>query len=206
MTTTSEEVLAFWFGEPASDREAAMAKVRRWFRGGAELDDEVVGRFGAAVEAALAGELDAWAATPRGRLALIILLDQLTRNMFRGDARTYEGDAKAQALALEGFARGDDRALAFVERMFMAMPLLHSEDPAHHALLAEVTPENVMSPPPEYEQMAAMHLEQIDKYRDIIARFGRFPHRNAILGRATTPEEAAWLERAMEHLPPKRGS
>jgi len=199
-TTTIDEVLDFWFGEPTSDEAESMAKVRRWFMGGPEVDQELRARFGAAVEAALAGELDAWAETARGRLALVLLLDQLTRNCYRGDPRTYAGDAKARALVLDAFARGLDRELGFAERVFLSMPLLHSEELTHHERLAELSPSLTDAPPPGWSQFAAANREQTVKYLDIIRRFGRFPHRNELLGRASSPEEevflADWAERA----------
>lgn len=200
MTTTIDEVIDFWFGEPAHDEDAVLAKVRRWFGGGDDVDRELRERFGAAVEAALAGALDGWADTMRGRLALVLLLDQLTRNCFRGDARTYAGDPKARALVLEAFDRGLDRELGFAERIFLSMPLLHSEELAHHERLAELSPSLTGDPPPGWARFAAMNREQTVKYLDIIRRFGRFPHRNALLGRTSTPDEEAfladWAERA----------
>lgn len=199
-TTTIDEVLEFWFGEPAHDEAAVLAKVRRWFMGGPEIDAVIQQRFGAAVEAALAGELDGWTATIRGRLALVILLDQFTRNCFRGDAKTYAGDPKARSLVLDAFDHGLDRELGFDERIFLSMPLLHSEELAHHERLAELSPSLTGDPPPGWAQFAGMNREQTVKYLDIIRRFGRFPHRNAILGRTATHEEEAfladWAERA----------
>ena len=170
-----------------------MLQVQRWFQGGPAVDDEIRARFGAAVEAALAGELDHWADTPRGRLALVILLDQFTRNVFRGDPRTYAGDAKAVALVLDAFERGLDQGLGFVARNFLSMPLLHSENLADHLRLAELSPSLTDNPPPGHEKYAAMTREQTVKYLDIIRRFGRFPHRNAILSRESTPDEEAFL-------------
>lgn len=201
--TTADVVLTFWFGEPTSDQEALLIKVRRWFQGGADFDREVVQGFGETVHAAIAGELDGWAATVRGRLALVLVLDQFTRNVFRGDARTYAGDPKAQALALEAFETGLDEQLDFLERMFLSMPLLHSEEPAHHDRLGVIHASLYASPPPGHEQVAAMSGEQASKYADIIRRFGRFPHRNALLGRPSTPDEEAFLVGWAERAPPR---
>jgi uncharacterized protein (DUF924 family) len=200
METTIDDVLGFWFGIPPTTEADVMANERRWFRSGAEMDDEVRRRFGRAVDAGVRGELDSWAATARGRLALVILLDQLTRNVFRGTTATYDGDAKAQTLSLEAFDAGLDRELAFVERLFLSMPLLHSERPELHARLASIARAIAGDAPPIYRKLCAMHDEQVRKYADVVRRFGRFPHRNAILGRASTPEEieflADWEQRA----------
>jgi len=187
-------VLAFWFGDPPADEAGLMKKIVRWFRGGSEMDAEVRARFGESVEAALAGDLDGWADAPRSRLALILVLDQFTRNVFRGDARTYAGDAEAQRLALDAIDRGLDEGLSTVERLFLCMPLLHSEDGAMHERLAAYARRVAGDAPPLFAKMCAMHTEPATKYQEVIARFGRFPHRNAILGRPSTPEETRFLE------------
>jgi uncharacterized protein (DUF924 family) len=202
MRTTVDDVLEFWFGTPPTTEADVMANERRWFRSGAEMDDDVRRRFGPAVDAAARGELDAWAATPRGRLALVILLDQLTRNVHRGNTATYAGDAKAQKLSLEAFDGGLDRGLDLVERLFLSMPLLHSERPEHHARLASIAREIVADAAPIYRKLCAMYDEQVRKYADVIRRFGRFPHRNAILGRASTHEEMELLRDWERRAPP----
>lgn len=201
--TTPERVLDFWFGEPVSDEGAMMSKVLRWFRGGPELDREIIDSFRGAVEAAMAGELDHWADEPRSRLALVLLLDQFTRNVYRGDPRTYAGDAKAQELALDAFARGLDRGMRFEERVFLSMPLIHSENLAHLRRVVEIAGMLAADAPPWCKTMSGMHLEQSEKYADIVERFGRFPHRNAILGRTPTPEEEHFLEDWAEKGPPR---
>src|SRR5437879_2062138 len=128
--TTSEAVLAFWFGAPVRDVDDAVARMRRWFPEGNLLDAEVRRTFGATIEAALRGDLDGWAADGRGLLALVIVLDQLTRHAFRGTARAWEGDARAQALAVDAIDRGVDVELDYMERLFLGMPLAHAEDGA----------------------------------------------------------------------------
>src|SRR6185436_17579858 len=121
-------VLEFWFGTPATTEAELMEKFRRWFAGGAAMDAEVKARFGQTVEAALAGKLDAWASTPRGRLALVLVLDQMTRNAFRGEPRAFAGDPRAQVLTREAFESGADETLSILERIFLSMPLSHAED------------------------------------------------------------------------------
>src|SRR5437870_1202608 len=129
---TPDDVLAYWIGAPATDAEALSRKVRRWFGVDAAVDQEIRSRFGACHEQALSGELDAWAATPRGRLALIILVDQFTRNLARNTPGAYTGDARAQQLTLDGLAQGADAELSFEELLFFLLPLGHSEELALH--------------------------------------------------------------------------
>jgi uncharacterized protein (DUF924 family) len=188
-----EDVLAFWFGAPPTDEPQLMARIERWFRGSEAFDREVVARFAEAVRAAVDGRLDGWRETARGTLALVILLDQFTRNVFRDRPEMYAGDARAQEIALEAF---DDRTadeLGYVEQLFLSMPLLHAEDLALQERSVEIVRTLAPSAPPLFAAMAAMHLEQSTKYRAVIARFGRFPHRNALLGRAATSDEMAFL-------------
>jgi len=144
-------------------------------------------------EAALRGELDAWATTPHGRLALVILLDQFPRNLHRDSPRAYAGDAKARWLADEAVRLGQDQALAPVERVFFYLPFEHAEDPGVQeqavALLEALRAE---APPGLSGAFSSFHDYAI-KHRDVIARFGRFPHRNAVLGRESTEAEREYL-------------
>ena len=188
-----DEVLDFWFGDPPPDRDALMSCVARWFQGGPALDRVIVARFGPAVDAAVEGRLDAWIWEPRSRLALVLLLDQLTRSVFRDTATMYAGDAFAQALALRSLVDGVARELSYVEQLFLALPLLHAEDAWLQRRGVQVAEALATIVPPLHATMSAMHLEQSRKYCAVIERFGRFPHRNAILGRRSTPEELAFL-------------
>jgi len=188
-----DEVLEYWFGAEPTTQAEMDAKIRRWFLAGAAVDGEIIAKFGALVEAAVRGELDAWADSARGRLALVILLDQLTRHTYRGQARMYAGDEKAQQLALDAFARGLDGELSWIERLFLSMPLLHSESPSVHERYQPIGDALCATVPPIYAKMADANREQRAKYLGIVQRFGRFPHRNAILGRAATPEEEAFV-------------
>lgn len=188
-----EDVLAFWFEKPATTTEEYGRKIRRWYMGGPALDTEIRSRFGSLVERALAGEVDDWKQTARGRLALILLLDQFTRSIYRDDPKMYSGDAKAQALAVEAFDRGIDRELSVEERQFLIMPLTHAENLALQERSAAVMSALREEAADFQKPPLAMGVEQTTKYRELIARFGRFPHRNAILGRTSTPEEQAFL-------------
>ena len=178
----ADAVLDFWFGTPLRTRP-------EWFRKDPAFDAAIRERFGALIEAALRGDIDAWAATPRGALAQIVVLDQFTRNAFRDGAGMVAGDARALAAARALCASGQDRALPGVMRQFVYLPFEHAETLAdqqdalrHFAQLERDEP-----------ALAGL-LEWAQKHHDIVARFGRFPHRNAILGRTSTPEEVAFLK------------
>jgi len=187
-------VREYWFGAQPLTAEALDRRYEFWFGADTERhDEEIRARFGGLLERAAAGELNAWADGPRRRLSLILLLDQFPRNMFRGSARAFEYDSLALTLALTGMQSGADGALDFVERLFFYMPLEHAENrdaqdesvAAFRRLFAEV--------PPQINAIFERTLRSAEKHRAIIERFGRFPHRNALLGRASTPEEAQWL-------------
>jgi uncharacterized protein (DUF924 family) len=179
----ADEVLAFWFGTPPGDEQREV-----WFKKDAAFDALIAARFGAQVEAALAGGLRHWDATPSGGLARIVLLDQFTRNMFRGTPKSFAGDVLALPAARALIARGDDRWLSRTMRQFAYLPFEHAEDAAAQA-------ESLR----HYARLSADHPRSADaevwaqKHEVIIARFGRFPHRNAILGRVSTAEEIAFL-------------
>lgn len=171
------QVIDFWFRELTPSQ---------WFTpGGPELDALVRKRFGALVEDARRGALDHWASSPRGSLALIIVLDQFPRHVFRGAPEAYASDPKAQRLACEGIEAGVDEQLTVAERQFFYLPLMHAEDPDLQARSVE----RFTALRNEMEGVLGFAVG----HRDIVVRFGRFPHRNQILGRASTAEEAAFL-------------
>lgn len=173
--TSPDDVLAFWFSERAKTY---------WFASSADFDAECRARLGAASEAAAAGGLDGWAATAEGALALVILLDQMPRNIHRGTPAAFATDAKALALADAAIARGHDTALPPERRNFLYLPFQHSE-----ALADQERGMRLYAAADMAEGLAWMR-----KHHDIIVRFGRFPHRNAVLGRPSTPEEEAFLK------------
>ena len=191
-----EEVLSFWFPEGdiwQADRETFGRRMGWWFGGGPEVDREISERFDHVLEQALRGELDYWADTPRGRLALIVVLDQFSRNVYRGSPLAYAQDRKATELAVEAIDAGMDRDLTPAERMFVWMPLVHSEDPALQDRSVRHAEEEAADAPPHLRAESEFGIGQARGAHDIIARFGRHPHRNEILGRTSTPEELEYL-------------
>ncbi len=196
-TTTSdpEEVLSYWFPEDLADAnmETLRRHGQRWMAGGPEVDREITERFGDVLERARRGELDHWAETPRGRLALIIVLDQFSRNVYRGSPLSYSQDEKALRLAVEGIDLGMDRELGAMERFFFWLPLGHSEDLALHERSVSHAEEEAANAPSHLRARAEFGVSQAKAARDVIARFGRHPHRNEILGRDSTPEELEYL-------------
>lgn len=184
------ELLAEWFGDAWRTRPVASAW---WFAADGERDRALQRKFGALVRSAANGELGAWSSRPRERLALILLLDQLPRNCFRGSAAAFATDASALAEARHGLAHGDDRALNPWERMFFYMPLQHAEDAAVQEQSVELYAQLAAEAPRELAETFAGTLQYARLHRDIVVRFGRFPHRNAILGRESTAAEREWL-------------
>lgn len=190
-----DEILAFWFGDGVVTPEQDELVARRWFVRDAAFDREVRERFGTWVERAIDGVLGAeWTSTPPARLAQILLLDQFTRNIYRSDPRAFAGDTRAQSLALDGIERGDDLALPPERRVFFYMPLEHAEDIALQQRSVEAFSALATLAPPELRARYDNYLDYARRHRDVIERYGRFPHRNAVLGRVTTPEEQAYLE------------
>jgi uncharacterized protein (DUF924 family) len=185
-----DEILRFWLGPEGAP---PLANQARWFTADPQLDEEIRTRFGADLEAAARGERDGWADTPRGALALVVLLDQFSRNAGRGTPRAFAQDARALRVAEDAIARGFDARLGLIERWFLYMPYMHTEDHAAQqrcvALFARLADEA----PPELRAAFAGALDYAERHRVIVERFGRFPHRNAILGRASTQEELAFL-------------
>jgi len=187
-----QQLQSFWFGEledgyPRESRQAL------WFGGGPEVDAEIRERFGAAVEAALDGGFRDWEGNARGELALVLLLDQMTRNIYRGDARAFTGDTRARAIVVDALAQGRDLQLAPVERAFFYLPLEHSERLADLERCVELFEALLALAPPAQRGAAESQLDYAVRHRAVIARFGRYPYRNAVLGRTSTPEELAWL-------------
>jgi uncharacterized protein (DUF924 family) len=186
-------LLAAWFGGTEKDPSAIKARMGWWFSADAERDASLARDFGELAQRCANGDTCRWRESPEGRLALVIALDQLPRNLFRGTPRAFAGDSDALALCLAAVHTGQDRALKPVQRAFLYLPLQHSEDLQGQEtgvrLFSELARENG-----EWPVFREGFLDHAKLHRDIIARFGRFPHRNRILGRRSTPEEAVYLE------------
>ena len=185
MPSRADEVLDFWFGR---EGEPGYGEFREaWFRKDPEFDAEVTHRFADLYEEAAAGDLDGWREDARSCLALVIVLDQFPRNMFRGDGRTHAADAKALETSRYAVEHALDRELPAFQRMFVYMPFMHSENLDVQRRSVELFGRLAEEPgAPDVTSYAVGH-------REIVERFGRFPHRNEILGRRTTPEEAEFL-------------
>jgi uncharacterized protein (DUF924 family) len=188
-----QDVLRFWFSSrPTGDHAAMVGQMEWWFRGGA--DSEIVERFPPLLNQAKRGDLDDWSRSPRSRLALIIVLDQFSRTVHRGTAQAFAQDPKALTLALEGIENGQYAALDNPwEKTFFFLPLGHSEDLTNLERAVKLAEELVKDAPQEYRGMLEFSASQARGHHDIIARFGRHPHRNEVLGRQSTPEELEYL-------------
>lgn len=193
------EILNFWFGPRPYRAAQVQQHSRLWFGESTapeltpQTDELVRERFGDMTQAAAAGQLAAWESGPRRRLALILLLDQFSRNIYRGTAQAFAQDRHALSLTLSGMQVGADATLDPVERIFFYMPLTHAED-------ADVQEEGIAAfrrlreeAPAELNTMFEASLDSATEHRDIVRRFGRFPHRNRVLGRESTAAELRWL-------------
>ncbi|MGE0487154.1 MAG: DUF924 family protein [Gammaproteobacteria bacterium] len=193
MQVTPVQVLDFYFGTRLDDVAAARACLDRWFTFDRAFDAEVDARLGAAVRHALDGGFGEWRGEARSALALVVLLDQLPRNIFRGTARAFAGDARARAVALQAFEDGHDHALSLTERIILHMPLEHAEDLALQERCVAGYEALHAAADPAWHPITSAALKAGHDHRAVIRRFGRFPHRNVLLGRECTAEETAYL-------------
>lgn len=190
-----QKVLDYWFGFKRGDAEVSADKGALWFRKSSETDREIEREFGELVSQADNGAFNGQVHTPKNRLAVIILLDQFTRNIYRGKPNCFSSDPLALQLALDGLEDKQDQQLRPIERVFFYLPLEHSEDLALQDRSVELFSELAAKTPDECKKIFSGYLDYAVRHREIIARFGRFPHRNDILGRASTEEEAEFLTR-----------
>ncbi|TDQ82200.1 uncharacterized protein (DUF924 family) [Dongia mobilis] len=182
--TDPRAVLDFWF----SDRARKV-----WFERDREFDAEIARRFGAAVHGAQQGAFEDWRQSPDGCLALLLLLDQMARNIYRGEAKAFLGDARARLIADDALRQGFDRMLPFDRRHFLYLPFEHSEALADQERAVELFTRHLAEAPPESKAFAEIQLDYAHRHRDVVRRAGRFPGRNAALGRETTEAEQAVL-------------
>lgn len=193
MIQTSDDVLKFWFGDPLEDHELVTARFETWFKPDPDYDRLIRAQFIETIERAVAGELNQWAQTARGSLALIILFDQFPRNIFRGEARAFATDERALAIARNGIDRGLDVDLKLIERLFFYIPFEHAEDLSAQDRCVSLFLGLHELATPALNEFLTQSVSQSETHRDVIRRFGRFPHRNNALGRASSDEEQVWV-------------
>jgi uncharacterized protein (DUF924 family) len=190
---TPDQVHEFWFADAADDPAKAHRRTAFWFHAGRDIDETIADRFASTLAAAGDGRLSDWESRPRACLALIVVLDQCPRNIYRGSASAYRYDARALALARRGVAAGQLRALTPIEQAFFLMPFQHCEDLRGQregfALFKGIADEV----PPDWHTVMDRVLHYARLHLEIVERFGRFPHRNAVLGRPSTAAELEYL-------------
>lgn len=188
-----DAIMNYWFGDLQTADLPGNESTALWFGGSKEIDTEITELFAKDLECAIAGEYDDWVETPRGRLALIILFDQFSRNIYRSTPDAFSQDSKALTLCLEGVKARDDHTLALIQRVFFYMPLEHSEDllMQQQSVTAFQSLANISMP--ETSGVYQAFLKYAFMHYDVIKQFGRFPHRNMILNRQSTEAEALFL-------------
>ena len=193
MTAPWQPLLEWWFGSSESPDDVAADKGKLWFGKRDSQDLEAQTRFGDWVEQALAGGLTDWAQRPEGWLALVLLLDQLPRMIFRDTPKSFSGDLRAQALVAQGIAADFDRQLRPIQRVFIYLVFEHCENLAVQNEAVSRFIELVAQQPEADRTVFADNLDYAERHQKVIAQFGRFPHRNAVLGRESTAEEVEFL-------------
>jgi uncharacterized protein (DUF924 family) len=195
-----EPILSFWFGPDPNDPVAVRPKQPLWFKGDPATDDEIRRRFHDSWSRATRGELEAWTAEPSGALAVVLLLDQFSRNLERGKAAAFAHDARALAVTSRLIDAGSDRGLSPAERSFLYLPFEHAEDLALQRRGVEQFEALVRDGGAEWAWLTEDALHWARLHLEIVERFGRFPHRNRVLGRASTPEEERYLAEGGLHF------
>jgi uncharacterized protein (DUF924 family) len=194
MSERIEEILDFWFGDLDELGCSSPEHRKRWWTKSDAFDQVIRSQFLSDYEAIVAGDREAWRSTARGALAFIIVLDQFSRNMFRGTPKMFAADELARDVCCEGIDAGFDTELSFDERVFFYLPLEHSEEITDHRQCIDLFNALLDCSPEPLEADAKNYLDFAQRHKAIIDRFGRYPHRNETLGRASTPEEAEFLE------------
>lgn len=189
-----DKILEFWFGR-LEEGFTMENRGKLWYVGGKGVDDGIKKKFGNLVEKATKRELDSWKETAKGRLALIILLDQFTRNIYRKTQEAFASDSYAQELCKQGLQIGQDKELLFIHRLFFYHPLEHSENLEDQELCVKLFQEVMEEVPEEYKKRVKSFLDYAKQHRSIIKQFGRFPHRNEILERESTKQEIKYLKK-----------
>ncbi len=194
MNETIDSVIRFWFGESHSSADINAQKKRVWWSKNEEIDAEITARFSELVDAVASGELDHWNESHQGLLASIICTDQFPRNIYRGHSRSFSYDAVALRFARQAVAMGFDRKVQLIKRVFIYMPFEHSEEISDQEQAVALMQSLVDQAADEEKEIFAGFLNFAIRHRDVVAEFGRFPHRNTILGRESTEQEIAFLE------------
>ncbi len=194
MTPQPENVLDFWFGPSGTATEIVGRQRKLWFAKSAANDQTVVDRFADTLVAATAGQLDHWTDTPRGRLALLIVFDQFPHHIHRDQSQAFATDPQALALSLAAIKVGDEPHLTPIERVFLYLPLEHAESNDMQDWSVSLYEKLADEAAIEERALFDDFLKYARQHRDVVARFGRFPHRNAILGRPSTDDELAFLK------------
>jgi uncharacterized protein (DUF924 family) len=190
------ELLDFWFGDLGSADLPTSDRTTLWFGENAELKEKLLAAYRAHFEDAIIGKLDVWADTPRGRLALILLLDQFPRVLHRKTKKAFDYDTKAQQLCYEGIQKKMDQSLTLIERVFFYMPLVHAENTDKQEQSIRLFQNLVSLSMTETTQVYQLFLAYAYAHFRVIKEFGRFPQRNTLLGRESTAEEVAFLKNA----------
>jgi uncharacterized protein (DUF924 family) len=193
----AKTVLEFWFGEnssqPKSAQEIAKQQSKLWWSKNETIDKEIQQRFEPILKALLTGHYNSWFETPQGRLAAIIVLDQFSRNMYRDSAHAFTQDSLGLHWALQGIRQGDDKKLTPLQRVFFYLPLEHCEQLNMQNLAIEKFEQLVADSPKSFTDLAKGFADYAHQHQQVIARFGRFPHRNLLLNRDSTDEELEYL-------------
>lgn len=203
---SAQTILHFWFGPKPYNRAGVQQHLRLWFPAAVapelvpQADELIRERFAETLQAAETGALRAWESSPRRRLALILVLDQFSRHCYRGTPQAYAQDHAALSLSVSGMQFGADAALDPLERIFFYMPLQHAESLDVQEEAVAAFRRLIEEAPPELHDTFSSSLHSAIEHRDLIARFGRFPHRNAVLGRESDSQEEAWLAREGERF------
>ena len=191
--TRIERILAFWFKEQELSAPQVDRRMEVWFGEDPDFDRDIEAGFAGEVEQASDGVIDYWAHQPKGRLALIILLDQFRRNIYRNTKEAFARDALALKLCVQGAMEKKDKGLSPIQRVFFYMPLQHAESRKVQAKSVEIYRRLAEAVSPTYRETFETIAQFAELHRDIIERFGRFPHRNKVLGRKNTAEEEEYL-------------
>ncbi len=194
MTQSPTDIIHFWFGDSTDDASVAHRQAALWWSKNPAVDAQIRERFEATLLAAAAGSLDAWAESATGRLALILLTDQMTRNMYRDTSQAFAFDALALHWCKSGLELRMDLQLRPIQRVFFYLPLEHSESREDQRLSVQLFGELAASVTPELKSMFAGYLDFAQRHQAIIERFDRFPHRNTLLNRVSSTEELAFLQ------------